>query len=123
MSFRTVLGRAHPSGWVGLRAAAGRRERLIERSELEWLGDARPPGTVEEAAHLVVYQVTRREDHALGVGRVVAAQPLEELLAGKVRHAHVDNHGIVFRCLEANEGVLAARGRLDVVAFAGEIPL
>src|SRR6266481_4281149 len=94
-SFRMMLCWAHPSGW-DLRAASCRGQCLVERSELEWLGDARPARPIEKAPHLLVYEVARREDHALGVGGVVAAEPLEQLLAGQVRHAHVQDDRVIF---------------------------
>src|SRR2546426_1124646 len=115
-SFKMMLCRAHPSGW-GL-AAARRRQCLVERSELEWLGDARAAGPVEEPAHLLVHEVARREDHAFGMRGVVAAEAFVELLTREVGHTHVQDHRVVFSRFQPDECVLAARGRLDLVAFA-----
>src|SRR5437899_1608154 len=101
-----------------LRAASCRGQCLIERSELEWLGDARPACAVEEPAHLLVHEVARREDHAFGVGGVVAAQPLDQLLAGEVRHAHIADHGIVFDALRRTR----ASSPLAVVSTSWPLP-
>ena len=89
----------------------------------EWLGDARPARAIEETTHLLVDEVARREDHALGMRRVVAAQPLEELFAREIGHPHVDDHRVIRRCPQTGEGVFPAGRRLDVVAAAGEIAL
>src|SRR5438093_2325058 len=89
---------------ASLCAAACRRQCLVERSELEWLGDARAAGALEEPAHLLVHEVTRREDHPLGMRRVVAPEAFVNLLTRKVGHAHVQNDGVVFRSLQPEEG-------------------
>src|SRR2546422_9622908 len=104
-----------------LRPGASRRQRLVERSELEWLGDARPARAIEEPAHLLVHEVARREDHALGMGGGVTAWSFIDLLARQIRHAQIEEHGVVFRALQADERVLPTRSRLDLVTFVREI--
>src|SRR5687768_7606776 len=88
--------------------------------EREWFADVRPTGLLEERARRLAVDVPGGEHDSCGMLRVAGHELREQLVAGHVRHAQVEQNRVVppgARVLQR----LAARGHgVDRMALALE---